>query len=256
MRNLTIILFCFFANNILAQTSETINKGFYAFKYKLPFNEKIRIVGTNKEVRPKGSFRFRISKISNDTIYFRFKYGMSDPKLDKGESLEDFVNQGNSKKEFYITKSKGEIYTFNFQGLAWGALIAPIKIRPKTQFNGENIPLKLTTDISIGPYIGYQFGRTSFSNNEENTITHTIAAFASPYTSFTEVNTSNSTDDSKNGTTVAAFSFGTGYLFEISHKIQLGALVGWDFIGGDLAEKWYYQGKPWYSLAIGFNFTK
>lgn len=106
MRNLTIILFCFFANNILAQTSETINKGFYAFKYKLPFNEKIRIVGTNKEVRPKGSFRFRISKISNDTIYFRFKYGMSDPKLDKGESLEDFVNQGNSKKNFTLQNLK------------------------------------------------------------------------------------------------------------------------------------------------------
>ena len=51
---------------------------------------------------------------------------------------------------------------------------------------------------------------------------------------------------------LAAFTPSIGSLWEFN-EVQLGVFIGADWIGGDLGDKWVYQGLPWFSVGIGYQ---
>lgn len=263
MKKTIIIPLLFSVCVAVSQEKSESQSGIFTFVYVMPGDETVYLPARNSKetdtakIILAGKLKFRITNKSGDTIFIRFNRYTDYRDQDLDPNYDISVNKTNIGRKFYFIAKPGELLKYKYIGISWGALIAPEKIRPKTTFQSEKIPLRLTTNISIGPYIGFQWGAKYFTDQGISSINNTIAAFASPYTSFAEINSSNSKDTAnKNGTTAAAFSFGFGYLFNVSNKFQIGALIGWDYVSGDLADKWYYQGKPWYSIAIGFSFTK
>jgi hypothetical protein len=258
------LLFSSLFIDINAQSSQSSagTGGFLSTSFCVKNNVQIYRTSDNSIKRVWGKkLKFQIISESDDTTFVRFRYyndsdSMSRLMRQNSNLYNGFVNMTNINDLFYFLKSPRTAYEYRSRGITWGLVVAPIKIRPKIKFEGNPIPLKLTTNVTIGPYFGYKYEKKIWNNSKLNTLSHSIIAFAAPYTSFTEINSSNSKDSSKSSTTAAAFSFGGGYLFEVSNKFQIGALIGWDYVGGELGEKWYYQGKSWLSFSIGFNFTK
>ncbi len=256
-----LILIFLISEFTFSQSQSDASSGFFSFTYKLPNSERVYLVGVDRKndsekVVLAKYLRFKIRNKNGDTIYIRFKNYSDYAGQASDPNYNVSVNKTNVDKKFYLLEQEGELFRYKYTGLSWGVIIAPEKIRLKTTYAGQSIPLALTTNISIGPYIGFQWGTKEFGSDGESSISSTIAAFLSPYTSFTELSSANSKDSSTNGTTVSALTLGFGYLFNISNKFQIGALVGWDYVGGAASTTWYYQGKAWYSIAIGFNFTK
>jgi hypothetical protein len=67
--------------------------------------------------------------------------------------------------------------------------------------------------------------------------------------------TSTATTPSTNGTTVG-YSLAGGFVFNLKDdsSFHIGALMGWDYVDAGNAAKFKYQGKPWYSVSVGYSF--
>lgn len=136
--------------------------------------------------------------------------------------------------------------------VAVGTMILPIKLRGPLDYNGTHYERQFSTDISIGPYIGYRF---KVSGNDYKPFT-TIGLFAGPtlinYTSTTSQSGSplptSATPDN-----MFAFTYGIGLVHEIN-GFQIGLVYGTDRVSGKRVTEWPYDGKGWFSLGIGYNF--
>jgi hypothetical protein len=53
-----------------------------------------------------------------------------------------------------------------------------------------------------------------------------------------------------------AFTYGAGIIFKDYDNFQVGTFFGNDRIGGEAGKDWKYEGKWWFSLAIGYNFAR
>jgi hypothetical protein len=136
--------------------------------------------------------------------------------------------------------------------VAVGTMILPIKLRGPIDHQGTHYERQFSTDISIGPYIGYRF---KVSGNDYKPFT-TIGLFAGP----TLVNYVSSTSQSGSPlpTSTApdnmfAFTYGIGLVHEIN-GFQIGLVYGTDRVSGKRVTEWPYDGKGWFSLGIGYNF--
>ena len=113
-------------------------------------------------------------------------------------------------------------------GVSTGFLVVPFKLR-----DGD-----IYSDAAIGPYISYRW--------------HVIELLATAGISQISVSEIGSDDvESRTGLTVAG-----GINFSIDKNWDVALLVGADRLSGALGDQWAYQGKAWFSFAIGFNFTR
>lgn len=251
---------------------------FFGVKYTIKWGETVKLYSdhTAKKIWSK-NLKFKIVDEEGDTLFIRFKPITNDPislkyKIWEGDTSESvtktinqtkyisnpkyngFVNENNSDELFYLLKKNKNSFAYNYQALTTGVLVLPIKIR----FPIDSFPVQATPDVSIGPYFGYQWGNKAFIAKKENTLSHTLTAFAAP--GLIPINSSNSTNPNDKNSTNFGLSCGIGYLFELN-KFQIGAFIGYDFVFGDPSKSWIYQPfinntKPWLSIAIGFNFKK
>ena len=136
--------------------------------------------------------------------------------------------------------------------VAVGTMILPIKIRGPIDFNGTHYERQFSTDISIGPYIGYRF---KVSGNDYKPFT-TVGLFAGPtlinYVSAT-TQSGSPTPTSTTPDNMFAFTYGLGVVHEIN-GFQIGLVYGTDRVSGKRVAEWPYDGKGWFSLGIGYNF--
>jgi len=140
------------------------------------------------------------------------------------------VDQDKLPKEYY-----------KHMGITHGALFVPFKRRPDKSLSGET---------SLGYFFGYRFD-TLFG------ITVTPIATAG----MSLVNVSNDsiitpTSTLQDSGVRAAFTYGAGLIFTHLGSFQVGAVYGWDKIGGDAGKAWKYEGKGWSSLMVGYAFTR
>lgn len=157
------------------------------------------------------------------------------------------------KNELYsVPESK--LLTYNkviVNHVALGTMLLPIKIRRPTKFNDIKYRRQFSTDISVGPYIGYRF---KLRGNNYKTHT-TIGLFAGP-TLIDYVSSTSQSGSPLNGVNpdnMFAFTSGLGLVHEIE-GFQVGVVYGADWVSGNRVDEWPYDGKGWFSLAIGYNF--
>lgn len=126
-----------------------------------------------------------------------------------------------------------------------GTLVVPIKFRPKQ----GNIPSDFTTDFTLGSSFGYSFRMSHYQPNYLSI----VGVFG-----VTSVGVDSLTTEGfvkQPNTKLSAVTPGIGLIIEIS-GFQIGAVVGWDFVGGTTGQKWVYNNKPWFSFGIGYQFLR
>lgn len=138
-------------------------------------------------------------------------------------------------ERYFLSKEAFNSYSVRFySGLDYGLLVVPFKLR----FN----PGSLSPGAALGPYIGYKFGSNT------NVYTSIIATLGLTGVSLNDVN-------SDNVNNVLGLTYGSGVILNFNNKIQIGAVLGADYIG-EQGKDWDYQNKLWVSIAIGFAFLR
>jgi hypothetical protein len=113
--------------------------------------------------------------------------------------------------------------------------------------NMDTTNFNLTTDVTLGPYIGLT-KRLSKRNPFYVTVPATLGL------SFININnntTSNQIMNEEIGV-VPGISWSSGLVFQFDN-FNLGFVFGKDYASG-IGDDWIYQGKTWYSFAIGYSF--
>ncbi|MFC0875865.1 hypothetical protein ACE01N_04685 [Saccharicrinis sp. FJH2] len=149
-------------------------------------------------------------------------------------------------KEDFDKLLTNNIYKRNIH-ITGGILTLPFKFRGKV---GE-IPRSMTTDVTLGPYVGPRM-RLSRKSDFFVTMPFTLGL------TFINVNNSNTspTNPSNNqNEIVPGLTLGSGLVFQI-RQYEFGLIGGWDFGTGTAGSEWIYNEKPWISFAIGYSFLK
>jgi len=129
-----------------------------------------------------------------------------------------------------------------------GQLTIPFKIRPKA----ENGTFRLTTDVTLGAFIGLT---KKLSENKEHYLTIPITAGLT----FVNINDNNTSMEfaaaaADGGTDVVpGLSWSSGILLQLD-QYNLGLIFGKDY-ASEVGNQWIYHGKLWWSFGLGFSFT-
>lgn len=151
---------------------------------------------------------------------------------------------GSPKNDYHVYRVMQDAmppeYSKHF-GITHGALFVPFKRRPDNGLSGES---------SIGYFAGYRFDTVAGL-----TLTPIVTA---------GVSLVNVDDDSASTVSATpadtgvrpAFTWGGGLVLTHLGSFQIGVVYGVDKIGGEAGKNWAYEGKGWYSLMIGYSFTR
>ena len=124
-----------------------------------------------------------------------------------------------------------------------GQLTLPFKIR-RSQ---EHSTFRLTTDVTLGGYIGYT---RRLSEKRDFYLTIPLTAGLT----FINLNDNNTTLDLSLSETevIPGLTWSTGIIVQLD-KYNLGLLFGKDY-ASSVGNQWDYHGKMWWSFGIGFVF--
>lgn len=234
-----LILYCVLLN---AQSTPSVSSQFFDMKLTLLKGSILYTDSTAYIVNENKSTS--INRISGDTIFLDMEF--NEKRNPPGNQLG--LTPISISKSPYILTTGGHSNKFAFHDWDIRPLTIPIKIRPKLDDN----PVQFSTDVSIGPYLGYQFGTKTYDNNTSKEIALTLAVFATP----TAVGLNNSTVDSlQKSSTLFGISAGFGLLLDLNGLVQFGIVVGRDWIGGEASKSWIYQNKNWISFSLGYQLS-
>lgn len=152
--------------------------------------------------------------------------------------------------EEFMRVDRDTLYDINWKKkrnykITTGLLTIPFKLRPEQ----DDKNFTMTTDVTIGPYVGLT-KRISKRNPYYLTLPATLGL------SFININdntTSNVQSDPNIGV-VPGYTWSAGLILQLN-KFDIGFVFGQDF-ASDVGDDWIYQGKTWYSFAIGYSFSK
>lgn len=229
--------------------------------------ERVGVTNDTTFVLRKG-LKYRLVDSEAGTLYIKMIPRVGYPRTDPatraaGVAGTTFItyNDGDASPTNYIVPkyevysvSEAELKAYNkviVNQVVLGAMLLPIKIRPAREFNGIKYERHFATDISVGPFIGYRF---KLQGNNYKSFT-TLGIFAGP-TLVNYVSTTSQTGsqaNSVNPDNMFAFTYGLGLVHEIN-GFQFGVVYGKDRVSGKRVAEWPYDGKGWFSLAIGYNF--
>ncbi|HNM26557.1 MAG TPA: hypothetical protein PKL15_14050 [Saprospiraceae bacterium] len=140
------------------------------------------------------------------------------------------------------TTSHNELLqNWDFNG---GQLTLPFKIRKET----EKHTFRLTTDVTIGGYIGAQ---KKLSEKRNYRLLVPLAAGLT----FINLENDHSTLDLEQaaGDVVPGITWGSGLILQLG-DCNIGLVFGKDYASG-VGDDWQYNRKWWWSFAIGYSFT-
>lgn len=129
--------------------------------------------------------------------------------------------------------------------LTGGQLTLPFKIRK----NDEHNTFRLTTDVTLGGYVGYT---RRLSEKREFYLTIPFTAGVT-FINLTDNNTTFSREEA-GADVVPGLTWSTGLVLQLD-KYNLGLLLGKDY-AGDVGNQWEYHGKVWWSFGVGFVFLQ
>lgn len=155
------------------------------------------------------------------------------------------------KNDFEKLKLEGKIkdvYSLKWRHstkLASGFMTIPFKLRPSQ----DSVNFNLTTDITLGPYIGVK-KRISRQGNNFIVLPATLGL---SYINVGNSETSN-VNTENNSSVVPGWTWSTGLIFDLN-GFNVGFVLGQDFASG-VGQDWLYNKKLWYSFSIGYSFFR
>ncbi len=126
-----------------------------------------------------------------------------------------------------------------------GQLTLPFKIRKSP----ENHTFRLTTDVTLGGYVGYTRKLTA---KKDFFLTVPLTAGLT----FINLNSSNTSLDriEADAEVIPGLTWSTGLILQME-QFNLGLLFGKDY-ASEVGDQWQYHGKLWWSFGIGFVFLQ
>lgn len=227
-------------------------RGFSGPVYRTDADLKVIGVSDNKDYTISGGLVYRKMDEEDGYHYIKVLSGVTT------ESNKVKINFDDSK-----TETSGTLYKVNAtdlksynkiwqQGMSWSTLILPVKYRPAIDFNGTKFEKTFSTDLSIGPFLGYKF-KTGKSYNQF----FEIGAFAGPtliqFPSTVVPNNGQTNQNNITNDNLIGFTYGWGLVFQFD-QLQIGLIKGVDQLGGEKSKQWQYDNKCWWSFAIGYKF--
>lgn len=142
----------------------------------------------------------------------------------------------------HVTKNKFS----NFR-VTGGQLTIPFKIRRKE----ENQTFRLTTDVTLGAYIGLT---KKLSCEKDYHLTVPVTAGLT----FVNINDNNtslefSAGDAGETEVVPGLTWSTGIILQLE-EYSFGFILGKDY-AGEVGDQWIYHQQWWWSFGLGFSFT-
>ncbi len=202
--------------------------------------------GTVKQRTALAGLKYQYLGTIDGKVYIKFYEITDDKSKAKGDNA--FVNENNDDISYFVDEDKLDDY--NSQKtvrLVTGTLFAPIKIRPEEDINGATVPWELSTDITLGQYLGF---RIPVSKRNPFYLTIPTVTFG---TSLLSINSSN-TDPENDISTTLGLTWSTGLVLDLN-GFNIGFLLGRDYAPGSAGSDWIYNGKTWYSVGFGINLT-
>ncbi len=153
--------------------------------------------------------------------------------------IEEFdkLKLAGNVKDIYSLKLKSSTR------IASGFMTIPFKLRPKQ----DSINFNMTTDITLGAYLGFK-KRITRAGNNFIVIPLTLGL------SYINVN-NNQTSNVKfenNASIVPGWTWSSGIVFDLN-GFNVGLVLGQDYASG-IGDDWLYNKKLWYSFSIGYSF--
>jgi len=145
--------------------------------------------------------------------------------------------------EYTITTADLAKHDYIRRGISYGTLVVPFKY--------ETHDHSLQPGVTLGGYLGMQWPFGGLDGNYNFTVTPLI--FAGGSWANVPVSQSNGTATNSNQ---LGISYGTGVFVTLNNVYQLGLIVGWDRLGSNASPPSPYEGKAWFSFAIGWNFAQ
>ena len=126
-----------------------------------------------------------------------------------------------------------------------GQLTLPFKIRKSP----ENHTFKLTTDVTLGGYVGYT---RKIAAKKDFYLTVPLTAGLT----FINLNSSNTSLDriEADAEVIPGLTWSTGVILQME-QFNLGLMFGKDY-ASEVGNQWEYHGKVWWSFGIGFVFLQ
>ncbi|SMG07933.1 hypothetical protein SAMN05661096_00095 [Marivirga sericea] len=205
------------------------------------------IEGANvKQRTAKAGLKYRYIETINNSVYIKFLdiKSSNDPFRDD----DNFVNSTNDEIKYFIDQDDlTKIHKKKNASLVSGTLLAPIKIRPEEEINGETVPWELSTDLTLGQYIGF---RLPISKTNAYYLTVPTVTLG---TSLLSINSSNTNPETETSTTLG-LTWSLGVLIDLN-GFNIGMMLGRDYAPGSAGKDWIYNEKTWFSLGFGINLT-
>ena len=223
----------------------TFFSGFSSPVYRTDGRMPVTLVGTTESFTIAAGLRYRLLDEENGSIYVRLLKPYPVQNTNNYIALNE--TSGSSDPLVYEAKIS-ELKTFHRiwqQGLTVSTLLLPVKYRSSKDGSREDF----TTDISVGPFIGYKF-----LTGKAYKQFFQAGFFAGP----SLVRVLNSTGNPSLNSAVSSenlfgFTWGYGIVFNVN-RFQIGYISGKDFLGANRSPRWEYEGQRWHSFAIGYSF--
>ena len=126
-----------------------------------------------------------------------------------------------------------------------GQLTLPFKIRRSP----ENHTFRLTTDVTLGGYVGYT---RKIARKKDFYVTIPLTAGLT----FINLNNNNTalTLAESDAEVIPGLTWSTGLIFQME-QFTFGLLLGKDY-ASEVGNQWQYHGKLWWSFGVGFVFLQ
>jgi hypothetical protein len=189
----------------------------------------------------------------------------NDPMIINSVDTEVRLDDNSVVNQFFILrKPKDTLPRFKEPKIGYastviGAVVIPVKYRfGYYNLTTDTIPSDVNEGINAGAYIGRRWGSLKYKPNKINTFSFTLGTllFSPQKISINNNNTRYAfrKDKAIKDFNSLGFSFGGLAMFSFN-KLNLGLIVGVDYATGKGAPRWYYQGKPWIGVAVGYQIS-
>lgn len=152
------------------------------------------------------------------------------------------VQCAESRKYYYARYSDLQNSGADVQQLVTGILAVPFKFHTNDHAT--------TAGATIGGYVGYEFYKGKWDISWDFIGAGGLALV--PQKAATIGSKADPTPPAE-GSTLTGVSLAVGIIGRAKSNVQFGLLIGTDWVGKDKSYK--YEGKPWISFAIGYNFA-
>ena len=198
----------------------------------------------------KAGLKYNYIKTVKDKVYIKFlKITQETEQIKNDPEYANFVNANNDEVVYFVEKDKlNDLHKQKNSSLVSGTLLSPIKVRPEKDIDETNsVPWELSTDFTLGQYIGYRFPLSKTNPYYITVPTFTIG------TSLLSINSSNTEPEAETSTTLG-LTWSAGILLDLN-GFNIGFLLGRDYAPGKAGKNWIYNEETWYSIGFGINLT-